>query len=213
MKHILVPLIALVFATISASCGGDDDDSSDSPGGGGPSCTVTPACGGEIAGDWTITGFCPDTSKVPPQILDLCDVAKLDYDEPVVSGNLSFKPDMSFTQTATAKGTGYLVLPADCLKADSLTCEQVEGLIKPNTPGVKCSASNGGCRCALTVDETANTTGTYTTSGNSVTLKSAGKEDVKSDYCVQGSNLSLTLNFTPGDKMYQFSGQLKLQKN
>lgn len=213
MKHILGPLIALLFATISVSCGGGDDDDSPSSGG-GATCTVTAACGGEIAGDWSITGFCPDTSKVPSQVKELCEQASLEYDEPTVSGSLSFKADMSFTQTTSAKGTGYLVLPADCLKEDSLTCDQATQLINGKLTGqqVKCSASNGGCKCALAVDETANSMGTYSTSGSTVTLKSTGQDDVPSMYCVKGSELTMTLTFTPGDKMYQFGGQLKLQK-
>jgi hypothetical protein len=212
MKHSLVPLIALVFATISAGCGGDDDDSSASPGG-SANCTTTPACGGEIVGDWKITGFCPDTSKVPPQLKELCESATLDYDAPVVSGSLSFKSDMTFTQSTMAKGTGYIVLPADCFKQDSLTCDQAQTLIN-NASGaapIKCSASNGGCKCALAIDEAPTTMGTYTTSGSKATLKA--KDELTSDYCVKGSELTLTLNFTPGDKMYQFAGQLKLQKN
>jgi hypothetical protein len=213
MKHSLVPLIALVFATISAGCGVDDDDSSDSPGGGGAKCTVTPACGGEIVGDWQITGFCPDTSKVPPQLAELCDSATLDYDAPVVSGSLSFKSDMTSTQSTMAKGTGYLVLPADCLKQDSLTCAQAQQLINSSSGAspVTCTASNGGCRCALAIDESPSTMGTYTTSGSKAMLKA--KDELTSDYCVKGSELTLTLSFTPGDKMYQFAGQLKLQKN
>jgi len=213
MKHTLVPLIALVFATISASCGGDDEDGSTPPGGGGgATCTVTAACGGDIAGDWNVTGFCPDTSKVPPQIKDLCESATLDYDAPVVAGSLSFKADKSYTQSTTAKGTGYLVLPADCLK-DLPSCEQAQQLINGSggtEKPVTCAASNGGCRCALAVDEKADSTGTYTTSGQTVTIKAT--EELTSNYCVKGSELTLTLNFSPGDEKYQFAGQLKLQK-
>jgi len=212
MKYNLLPVAALLTVTMGIGCGGDD---SSEPNGSGPSCDLVAACGGDLAGDWRITGFCPDTSKVPQQILDICETATLDYDEPNVSGTVSFKADKTFTQSASAQGTGYLVLNAACLKQDdvTLTCKDVQDLINANSGAspLTCSASGGGCRCALTVNQPANSTGTYTTSGNNLTLTSAG-DNVSATYCVKGNKLYLTSNITPGSDAYQFTGQLQLEK-
>lgn len=221
MKHLLLPLVALVSVTVALGCGGDDDDNKGtSDTNTGATCSLVSACGGNVVGNWKIAGFCPDKSRVPLQVQDVCPTAKLDYDAPTVSGTLVFKDDKTFTQTATAKGTGYLVLDKSCVEDVQLDCPTTEDLLNKNWDGapLDCKAgSNGGCRCAIDIDEpNAANSGTYATAGNTLTLTGATGDEIESTYCAQGSDkLYVTLNLTAGSAgstTLGFTGQLQLTK-
>jgi len=214
MKHQHLPLTALITATLSLfGCGGGDDTSDGSS---GPGCAQIPACGGDITGSWKIVDFCPDTSAVPEAIKQICETAKLEYDEPSLSGNVEYKADKTYTQTASASGTGYLVLDQACLKQDSvtLTCKQIEDAINERAKTkVACSTAGSGCRCGQTINQTAPDNGTYAIAGQNLSL--TNKSGTKSDnaFCVQGSNAYISVTLSPqDDASYTFKGQLQLQK-
>jgi hypothetical protein len=139
----------------------------------------------------------------------------------MVSGTISFKADKSFTQSANASGTGYLVFPPSCLDqgATKLTCPQVQDALTSNSKDQKwtCASADGGCRCGLQLADTASVTGTYTTSGNDLTLMGMSMDSLASQYCVKSDNqlymhLSLATNAMAGGKPYQVAGQLELEK-
>jgi hypothetical protein len=198
-RTILLPWMALFCLPGAIGCGGNDTDTF-GVGGGGANCQLVSACGGDVSGDWKITGFCPDKSKVPEEIKQICETATLQYDEPKVSGTVAFNSDMSFEQTATASGTGYLVLDAACLKQDqvTLTCNQIEDAINENSGAdpVKCSAQGSGCRCALHLNQSPNSSGEFSTSGNTLTL-TAGSDSSDIQYCVNGTRLTINLSLSP----------------
>jgi hypothetical protein len=214
MKHKHLPLTAFITATLSVfGCGGSDDSS---PGGAGSSCDLVSACGGDIAGSWTIVDFCPDASAVPEAIMQICESAKLEYDEPSVSGTVEYKADKSYTQNASATGTGYLVLGQACLKQDSvtLTCKQVQDAINEKAKSkVTCSMSGTGCRCGLNINQTTNDTGTYAIAGQNLSLTDKAGTKADNPFCVKGDKAYITVKLSPEDnESYSFKGQLQLQK-
>lgn len=216
MKHSLVPCFVVA---VLVGCGGSDDGSTGSST--GATCTQTNPCGGEITGDWSIVSFCPDKSNAAPQeVKDICADATVEFDTPMVSGTISFKADKSFTQSANASGTGYLVFPPSCLDqgATKLTCPQVQDALTSNSKDQKwtCSSADGGCRCGLQLADMASVTGTYTTSSNDLTLMGMSMDSLSSQYCVKSDklymHLSLATNAMAGGKPYQVAGQLELEK-
>lgn len=216
MKHKLLPLTAFITATLSTfGCGGSDDTSGP---GSGASCSLEAACGGDITGNWKIVDFCPDTSAVPEAITQICETAKLEYDDPSISGTIAYKADKTYTQTASATGTGYLVLDQACLKQGTvtLTCKQIEEAINNKataTSKVACSAAGSGCRCGLSINQKADDEGTYAVAGQnlSVTSKAGGKSD--NPVCVKSDKAYITVTLSPdNDTAYTFKGQLQLQK-
>jgi hypothetical protein len=216
MKHRLVPCFVVA---VLVGCGGSDDGST--PSSTGSTCTQTSPCGGEITGDWSIVSFCPDSSNAAPQeVKDICSDATVAFDTPMVSGTISFKADKTFSQSASASGTGYLVFPPSCLDQPGakLTCPQVQDALMQNSTGQKwtCTSANGGCRCGLQLADSATVTGTYTTSSNDLTLTGTGADALASTYCVKTDklfmHLSLATNAKAGDKPYMVAGQLELEK-
>lgn len=214
MKHTLLPLTAFITATLSIfGCGGSDDTSA---GGSGSTCKLEAACGGDITGNWKIVDFCPDTSAVPEAITQICESAKLEYDEPSISGTIAYKADKTYTQTASASGTGYLVLDQACLKQGSvtLTCKQIEEAINDKAKSkVQCSAAGSGCRCGLGINQKADDQGTWAVSGQSLSVTPTGGTKADSAFCVKADKAYLTLTLSPdNDTAYTFKGQLQLQK-
>lgn len=210
----LIGSILPVTVAALLGCGGADDTSD------APSCELVTACGGDAVGDWTLVDFCPDTNEVPEGITQICETASLEVDDIVVSGSLSFKGDQTFVQSSSAKGTGYLVLDAACLNQGmiSLTCAQVEDAIneRSGTDPVSCQGSDGGCRCALSLDLQVQDEGSYAVAASKLTLMSEQSGDLEAGYCVQGTSMTLDLKLTPsgnaGDAAYEVGGQLKLAK-
>jgi hypothetical protein len=214
MKHMLLPATAFITATLSIfGCGGSDDSST---GGSGKSCEQVSACGGDITGNWKIVDFCPDTSAVPEAITQICESAKLEYDEPSISGTIAYKTDKTYTQTASASGTGYLVLDQACLKQGTvtLTCKQIEDAINDKSKSkVACSAAGSGCRCGLGINQKADDEGTFAVAGQNLSVTPKGGTKTDSAICVKADKAYLTLTLSPdNDTAYTFKGQLQLQK-
>jgi len=205
------------MATLSGllGCGGADDTSSSAD-----ACELVPACGGDAVGQWKLDGFCPDTEMVPEAITQICETASLDVGDITVSGTLTLKEDMTFVQSSKAKGVGYLVLDAACLKQGdvSLTCAQLEEGInmQSGTDPLSCESSGGGCRCSLAFDLTVDDQGSYAVAGSTLTLMSSQSGSLEAGYCVQGASMSLDLKLAPSasadDASYELGGQLTLSK-
>lgn len=215
MKHKHLPLTAFITASLSIfGCGGSDDSSA---GGSGSNCELVPACGGDVSGSWKITGFCPDTSAVPEAIKQICETAKLEYDAPSISGSVEYKADKSYTQTASASGTGYLVLDHACLDQGggvTLTCKQIEEAINDKAKSkVQCAEAGSGCRCGLSINQKADESGTYTVSGQTLSVTPMGGTKSDNPICVKSDKAYITLTLSPdNDAAYTFKGQLQLQK-
>jgi hypothetical protein len=176
-----------------SGCGGDDS---------GGTCGEASKCGGDIVGSWKITSTCLTLDAAPMMPSMGCDGATFAADDIAATGGVTYRPDQTYTATVTMTGNMAISLPASCLAQGgiTLTCAQVEESLKgQSSPAVgfassSCKAANGG-GCACTVPLTATTTnteGTYSTSGGVVTQTPNGNAPEDSNYCVQGSTLTLS---------------------
>ncbi len=179
-------------------------------GGGGSACENVGACGGDLVGDWDIVSYCAATSvsgagagldMAGAGLDNFCSQATVDTSGIRVTGSMSFKPDMTYTETETLSGTMSMTLPAACLRQGNVTatCAQVEQSANAGLSGdpttrdaigpIKCSGSaGGGCACRMPFSQPAAMgTGVYSTSGSVLTQSGSDQ----SDYCVKGTTLYL----------------------
>jgi hypothetical protein len=224
MKHPFVLVLMIGCALSQVGCG-DDAGGGGGAGtgsagsGGSTTCEKVSACGGDLAGTWKMTQICVEQPGTSDDIKAICETAKLEINTTTVSGSLTYKPDMTFSQTTTLDATATLVLPASCLKSGSTTytCPQLQEAFRkdPGATMIECtSSSDGGCNCKNLVHEVTANDGTYSASGSTVTLTTA-KDKGTAEYCVKGSKLYLHTTVsssmsTGGD--FSPAGQLVLEK-
>jgi hypothetical protein len=75
----------------------------------------------------------------------------------------------------------------------------------PDNPftGLECSGEGDGCACTATLKpQTSTTSGTFSTSGNTLTITESTGDSSSSDYCVSGS----TLRYKPSDSGMSMMG-------
>jgi hypothetical protein len=190
MRELLLVGLGVMLA---AACGSDHSTSGADANGG--MCTGLAACGGDITGEWKITGICFDTPIVPSDISDQCPTAKLQVSNQVVTGNVSYKTDMTFSQNANITATVTLTLPGSCLQGvDSTSCSEIEASSNtdPTQPQVTCTqTSDGGCQCSSPLIDMSQVDGTFTTSGDTVMMASSDGSSDNEDYCVKSKTLYL----------------------
>ena len=164
-------------------------------GGGSGSCGKVAPCGGDVVGNYNITSACLTLSSMDMP-LEGCPGATVNTSGIRVSGSASFNADMTYTLNETISASASETIPASCLTMNgiTLTCQQLDQAIQQlvtENPGVFQSAHCSGassCICSFTLAPvTTNDSGTYTTSGTTLTLSGGGG----GEYCVQGNELHL----------------------
>jgi len=164
-------------------------------GGGSGSCGKVAPCGGDVVGNYNITSACLTLSSMDMP-LEGCPGATVNASGIRVSGSASFNADMTYTLNETISASASETIPASCLTMNgiTLTCQQLDQAIQQlvtENPGVFQSAHCAGassCTCSFTLAPvTTNSSGTYTTSGTTLTLSGGGG----GEYCVQGNELHL----------------------
>jgi hypothetical protein len=186
--------LALSFA--AAGCGGD----------GGSTCGVAP-CGGDVLGSWQASSSCLDKAMLNMEFLagiaGSCPHASLDNVKLTPRGTLAFTADMMFTGTLAVDSTLDLTLPAGCL--NSATCADfttvLQTIVGMNGITSATCAGSGACTCTFgqTMD-IINDTGTWATSGTTLTVTGMTSGEQADPYCVKGSSLHL-LEFDTGTMM------------
>lgn len=178
------------LALVIAACGGSSGD-------GGAACTATKPCGGSVAGTWNVSSSCVRTGPVKP----VCPTSTEDLRGVRITGTMTFTNDSTYTRAVTISGAIVDTVPSACLAANGVTptCEEVAQAAQQSFDRslfqslVCANARNGrGCDCTATlVPVAANQSGTYSTAGSTLDLTHDGATDT-ADYCVQGSQLSVT---------------------
>jgi hypothetical protein len=185
-------LVALL--AVAPGCGDDDDDGGDDdapmadagPNGNAPTCSDTfSACGGDLAGNWTIVDACGLS-----QPYDQCPAATIEADV-TVTGTTSFEAGGTYSITSTTVGTASIELPASCLPPLVTSCDQIEALFEDG----QCTGTpQTSCACTFTINQTETEPGAYTVSGTVVTLDPDGEGEDQgprpTDYCVDGTYLT-----------------------
>jgi len=198
--------LALSFATVGcggSGAGGGSDNSGGSGGSGGggggggnsATCGVDP-CGGDVVGNWKASSSCVDHATLSMDIvagaMRSCPTVSLGAVSMIPSGTLSLAADMSFTGTLAVSTTFDINYPPACV--NGATCAQatqtMQTIVGTNgITSVSC-AGTGGCTCTTAQSiEIINATGTWATSGTTLTF--AGAPGGDGPYCVQGSALHL----------------------
>jgi hypothetical protein len=167
----------VLFAVLAVGCSGGDDD--------GASCPETfSACGGDVAGTWTVGAFCVDSDQALEAARAQCPAATADgfADQ---SGSYVVNADGTYSENTEFTFDFTVSLPASCLMG--LSCAQLQAL----APSLgDCLEDSGGCACSSKGTESTVDTGTWTINGNSLTLD--GADDTQTfDYCVDGDTLTV----------------------
>lgn len=191
----------------------------------GPRCDlVAPACGGDVAGSWTVRD-CPLELTGPVDVSDLgfgCSTGRTISSSLRVSGKWTADSAGKIVDTTTTRGVHEFTLPQACLDVLVGNCESLAVPLE-NGLGyetVECvdNVERGGCLCAGTFNQEGGMAeistipfwmGTYTTQGNVLTTSDRGL--LRSyDYCVYDDALVLTLP-APG-KLGQVMGSIALSR-
>ncbi|MBC8132413.1 MAG: hypothetical protein H7X95_05475 [Deltaproteobacteria bacterium] len=182
--------VAALGLSLSSGCGG----------GGAGTCGGFTPCGGNVVGDWTITESCLDsTSSADPD----CPGATSSFSNFQVQGSMNLAANMTYTSSISFSGSASVSLPNSCLMRPGVTftCEQLNslyGLIlaDPTSPvsAASCRAAGTNCACAFTFRPTPTPTidtGTYRTSGTTLTTTPSGEAPSSNDYCVAGNHMNV----------------------
>jgi hypothetical protein len=201
-------LPAFFAVTLMASCGtgsaskGPDAGGNGSDGAlngdggpdGGGSCTTVSPCGGDVVGTWTATPSCVTLTGADSACAGTTGVTTLT----VTSGTATYNADLTYTLTSTGSFSTHVHYPSPCYQG--LTCDQIgQGIMQSQMlPTVACAVSSAGaCDCTGTAPRLSNETGTYTTSGGTMTLTHAGTTSTNS-YCVNGNRMFQMLAIPAG---------------
>lgn len=166
-----------------------------------PSCENTAPCGGNIVGTWKVASSCQKlTGDLDTSLLSLgCSSVP-------ISGSIETKgtfianADGTYSDQTTTTANATITLAPACLSVSSVSvgCDRIGSIfIAAGWDTADCTASNdGGCSCALATEQQAgmgavvpftDATGTYKTSGNTLTVSSTSYS-----YCAAPDSLVLT---------------------
>jgi len=191
--EVLVARTALLSLAVTvvgaASCGG----------GAGGSCLKVQPCGGDIVGNWSVVTECvdPAAAKVDPTFMSFCPTATVDAGNARLSGTYSFKADLTYSNVLTDSGDLIFNLPVSCL--NGMDCATFSAGLQaqmaqnpdPSIASVSCMGTST-CACKFVFSgNPVPETGTYVTSGNTVTETSSSGMMTARDYCVQGSTMHI----------------------
>jgi len=169
-------------------------------GGGSGSCGKVQPCGGNVVGTYNISGACFDNAALTMDIGMDCPGATVNISGLKVSGNASFNADLTYSVNETISASLSETIPPSCLTTNgvTLTCAQLDQSIQAvlvQNPGTYQSAHCSGsstCTCTFTLaPQTMSETGTYTTSGTTITTTDSTGASDSSSYCVQGNELHM----------------------
>lgn len=211
----LLRLVMFVVCVATAACGSSAKNAEVI------SCDPFTACGGDLVGTWRLVSSCGSVSSSPCPPSE-----RISFKSSVTQATYTFASDGTFTFAASGDLTEALRYPVACLSGitDAGTpqaCADIERAFLTTTQtgdagtptvvvkSVSCStAANDSCACtAVLTSPSAQTTGSYTTSDNQLTLAGSaldgGVRDAGADsvweYCVSGNTLTLHSSSSSSD--------------
>jgi hypothetical protein len=152
---------------VLVGCGGDDVN-----------CSFT-ACGGDPVGNWSIEGMCFDADDLLDQSSCPQATASASVD---ISGSVSILADSTYTSQTSSVTSFITTIPAECLMG-LMSCDQ---LTNPDT-GTMCSGdASDACDCTGSDSQSDTSSGTWSASGNTLTL-----DNDPAEYCVSGNTMKV----------------------
>jgi hypothetical protein len=167
-------------------------------GGGSGQCGGNVSCGGDIVGTWDITTSCVNQSALMSD--QSCPGATIDASGLKETGAITFSSDGTYSVMFAVSGSLAESIPLSCFTSGgtSLTCDQFEAAYQAAIQesdvlsGVSCQSAPGRCNCTFPYKgQTMTESGTYTTSGGTLTSAKTGGTADSARYCVEGSTLTV----------------------
>lgn len=159
-----------------------------------PAFGASDACGGSVAGTWSYHAGCVDPKNINgySTLLSTCAGATLKSASFALGSGanvLVLKADKTFSRALKGTVSGGFILPTACISAVG-SCKSLEGLIKTilGFGTSQCKTIAAGCDCDFTILVDQQEQGSYSTSGGSATLTSAGKS-YSYNYCAKSGAL------------------------
>jgi len=172
----------------------------------GSSCCA-PACGGDVVGRWMATGACVDEAALKQRVLGAkasCGAAAISNVSSMAYGEIAFAADSTYTVGLVLDLLLRIDIPRSCVGGTSCTSTDTSAFLTNliGSIGVGSIACGGDESCFCNESGTlklghgstlAQAGGTYSTSGSTLSLASTTGMNDSGSYCVQGSELHLTL--------------------
>lgn len=188
--------LALSFLAI-AGCGGGNS----AP----PKCLQVQPCGGNVVGTWTLLGACyapAFRTQLNDSLATSCPGASIDTLDIDISGTLTFNADLTYTASVHEMLTVTERIPLSCLNASS--CATVTSTSAEST--ISCTGTTI-CTCHASGMPAGNETGTYATSGTSLSMTNPDSTSTDA-YCVEQNRLHVIgLDDATGDLLGDFVAQ------
>jgi len=162
--------------------------------------SVKRPCGGNLVGTWGLAAICP--AQGSSSSFSGCPDSSLLVGL-TVAGTATFSSSNNYGFNFTGTASYTLDATASCMSQHSITsCAQLQAALRSTSSDIASatcsSASGGGCHCTGvgTQKTIINQSGSYTTSGNNITVTPQGGAAETDGYCVDGTNLWVHSNAT-----------------
>jgi hypothetical protein len=173
-----------LLVLVLSSCGG----------GSGGSCGKVEPCGGPVAGTWKATTSCSSAAVFNDMLSD-CPGAHATAQNGSPAGTIVLNADLTYAMSVSVPFVMNVSIPLSCTTAAS--CADLAATIGETLTGdaqannsVVCSG-NSTCSCVMTQTASLAGTGTYATSGTTLTLTDDTGYANSGTYCVQANTLHL----------------------
>jgi hypothetical protein len=155
----------------------------------GGSCGKVEPCGGSVLGTWKIENTCLSNGGLVGDASDICATATLASTGISGTGTVTWGTDGTYHATGTLSLSFKLTIPTSCFAADK-TCADADAEMKadPTVVSTGCVTSGASCVCQFSSVES-DETGTWSTSGTTLTQTSTGGTASSDPYCVVGNEL------------------------
>ena len=167
-------------------------------------CPAVAPCGGDLGGTWKLVSACGvGTGTVNEQAGCMIDVSDAISS---ASGTYVFNADGTYMVEESLSENDTFTFPSACFSSNGVaaTCAQVASALdsevmltttEATLSAWTCSPELGACTCGASLGiSNLMASGTYTTAENTVTVTPSAAMAVTTGYCVQGSNLYITIS-------------------
>ena len=117
--------------------------------------------------------------------------------ESFASGSFQFNADKTYSLSVVFSGNLVISLPDSCTSglgcagyAENIRAQIAAGIYQPNVTAISCSGASD-CVCRQVLEIPQSETGTYSTSGNALTLLTTTDDVSNFSYCIEGSMVHL----------------------
>jgi hypothetical protein len=156
---------------------------------GGGSCGTVEPCGGSVLGTWKIENTCLLNGGLVADASAICPTATLVSTAISGTGMATWAADGTYHASGTLAATFELTIPNSCFAPDK-SCASVDAEMRadPTVSSAGCATSGSACVCQFTTID-GDQSGTWSTSGTTLTQTPTGGSATSDPYCVVGNEL------------------------